>query len=74
MTIGAIVDLIYLGILAYYFFFMPDPAKRLEGFTSSTIWLIVDHLGARHRLVLLLEAAEQGRRRGHVHDLRRVAA
>jgi amino acid transporter len=40
VTIGAIVDLIYLGILAYYFFFMPDPAKRLEGFTSSTIWLI----------------------------------
>ena len=41
VTIGAIVDFVYLGILAYYFFFMPDPAKRLEGFTTSTIMLIV---------------------------------
>ena len=41
VTLGAIVQLVYLGILAYYFFFMPDPAKRLEGFTSSTILLIV---------------------------------
>jgi len=41
VTLGAIVQLVYLGILAYYFFFMPDPAKRLEGFTSSTIGLIV---------------------------------
>jgi amino acid transporter len=41
VTLGAIVQLIYLGILAYYFFFMPDPAKRLEGFTTSTIGLIV---------------------------------
>jgi basic amino acid/polyamine antiporter, APA family len=40
VTIGAIVDLIYLGILAYYFFFMPDPDKRLEGFTTSTGILI----------------------------------
>ncbi|MCX6373205.1 MAG: hypothetical protein NTX16_09000 [Actinobacteria bacterium] len=40
VTIGAIVDLIYLGILAYYFFFMPDPSKRLEGFTASTGILI----------------------------------
>ena len=36
VTIGAVVDLIYLGILAYFFFFLPDPAKRLEGFTTST--------------------------------------
>ncbi len=41
ITIGALVNMVYLGILAYYFFFMPDPAKRLEGFTSSTIGLIV---------------------------------
>jgi amino acid transporter len=41
ITIGALVNLLYLGILAYYFFFMPDPAKRLEGFTESTIGLIV---------------------------------
>jgi basic amino acid/polyamine antiporter, APA family len=40
VTWGAIVDLVYLGILAYYFFFMPDPAKRLEGFTTSTLMLI----------------------------------
>jgi APA family basic amino acid/polyamine antiporter len=41
VTLGAIVQLVYLGILAYYFFFMPDPAKRLEGFTTSTLLLIV---------------------------------
>jgi len=41
VTIGALVDLLYLGILAYYFFFMPDPAKRLEGFTTSTLMIIV---------------------------------
>jgi amino acid transporter len=41
ITIGALVNLLYLGILSYYFFFMPDPAKRLEGFTESTIGLIV---------------------------------
>jgi len=40
VTIGAIVDLIYLGILAYFFFFLPDPAKRLEGFTTDTAILI----------------------------------
>ena len=40
VTLGSIVQLIYLGTLAYYFFFMPDPAKRLEGFTASTGWLI----------------------------------
>jgi amino acid transporter len=41
ITIGAVVDIIYLGILAYFFFFLPDPAKRLEGFTTSTLLLIV---------------------------------
>jgi amino acid transporter len=40
VTIGAIVDLVYLGILAYFFFFLPDPAKRLEGFTATTGWMI----------------------------------
>ena len=40
VTIGAIVDLIYLGILAYFFFFLPDPDKRLEGFTTNTAVLI----------------------------------
>jgi len=40
VTIGAVVDLIYLGILAYFFFFLPDPDKRLEGFTASTAILI----------------------------------
>ena len=40
VTIGAVVDVIYLGILAYYFFFMPDPDKRLEGFTTNTGILI----------------------------------
>jgi len=34
------VQLVYLGILAYFFFFLPDPAKRLEGFTTSTGVLI----------------------------------
>jgi amino acid transporter len=41
VTLGAIVQLIYLGILSYYFFFMPDPAKRLEGFTTTTAGVIV---------------------------------
>jgi len=40
ITIGAIVDIIYLGILAYFFFFLPDPDKRLEGFTTNTAILI----------------------------------
>jgi amino acid transporter len=40
VTIGAIVDIVYLAILAYFFFFLPDPAKRLEGFTSTTAWMI----------------------------------
>jgi amino acid transporter len=40
VTIGAIVDIIYLGILAYFFFFLPDPDKRLEGFTTNTAVLI----------------------------------
>ena len=40
VTWGALVDLVYLGILAYYFFFMPDPAKRLEGFSRTTGYLI----------------------------------
>jgi amino acid transporter len=40
VTIGAIVDIVYLGILAYFFFFLPDPAKRLEGFTTNTAVLI----------------------------------
>ena len=40
VTIGAIVDIIYLGILAYFFFFLPDPDKRLEGFTTNTAILI----------------------------------
>ena len=40
ITIGAIVNLVYLGILSYYFFFMPDPAKRLEGFTGTTAAII----------------------------------
>ncbi len=40
VTIGAVVDLIYLGILAYFFFFLPDPDKRLEGFTTNTAILI----------------------------------
>jgi amino acid transporter len=41
VTIGAIVDIIYLSILAYFFFFLPDPDKRLEGFTTNTAILIV---------------------------------
>jgi APA family basic amino acid/polyamine antiporter len=40
VTIGAIVDIIYLSILAYFFFFLPDPDKRLEGFTTNTAILI----------------------------------
>jgi len=40
VSIGAAVDLVYLGILAYFFFFLPDPAKRLEGFTTDTAVLI----------------------------------
>ena len=40
VTIGAVVDLVYLGILAYFFFFLPDPDKRLEGFTTNTAILI----------------------------------
>ena len=46
VTIGAIVDLVYLGILAYFFFFLPDPAKRLEGFTTDTAILIAVTWGA----------------------------
>jgi APA family basic amino acid/polyamine antiporter len=37
VTIGAIVDLIYLGILAYFFFFAPT---NLEGFQTNTGILI----------------------------------
>jgi APA family basic amino acid/polyamine antiporter len=40
VTIGAVVDIIYLSILAYFFFFLPDPDKRLEGFTTNTAILI----------------------------------
>jgi amino acid transporter len=40
VSIGAAVDILYLGILAYFFFFLPDPAKRLEGFTTNTAVLI----------------------------------
>jgi len=40
VTIGALFYLTYIGILAYFFFFMPDPAKRLEGFTMNTGVLI----------------------------------
>jgi len=37
VTIGAIVDIIYLGILAYFFFFAPT---NLEGFQTNTGILI----------------------------------
>jgi amino acid transporter len=40
VTLGAIVQIVYLAILAYYFFFLPDPARRLEGFTETTAWMI----------------------------------
>ena len=74
VTIGAIVDLIYLGILAYFFFFLPDPDKRLEGFTPDTAILIAVTWIAGHHLVLRLEAAQQERGRRRLDDLRRVAA
>jgi amino acid transporter len=41
VTVGAMFMLVYLGILSYFFFFMPDPAKRLEGFTTSTLLVII---------------------------------
>jgi APA family basic amino acid/polyamine antiporter len=37
VSIGAVVDLIYLGILAYYFFFAPN---KLEGLSLGTLALI----------------------------------
>ncbi len=40
VTLGAIVQIVYLSILAYFFFFLPDPDKRLEGFTTNTAILI----------------------------------
>ncbi len=74
VTIGAIVDLIYLGILAYFFFFLPDPAKRLEGFTTNTADPHRRHVDRGHHLVPVLEAAQQERGRRRVDDLRGVAA
>jgi amino acid transporter len=38
VTLGAFVDLVYLGILAYFFFFAPT---KLEGFTATTGYLII---------------------------------
>ena len=67
---GAIVDLVYLGILLYYFVFN-DAAKQ---FTVGRQRPPRRRLGARRPLVLLLEAAQQDRRRRRVADLRRVAA
>ena len=74
VTIGAIVDLVYLGILAYFFFFLPDPAKRLEGFTTNTADPHRRHVDRGHHLVPLLEAAQQERGRRRLDDLRGVAA
>ena len=67
---GAVVDLVYLGILLYYFIFN-SAAKQ---FTGPSTYPLRRRVGARHRLVLLLEAAQQDRRRRRVADLRRVAA
>jgi len=38
VSLGAFVDIIYLGILAYFFFFAPT---KLEGFTATTGYLII---------------------------------
>ncbi len=74
VTIGAIVDIIYLGILAYFFFFLPDPAKRLEGFTDQHRDPHRRDVDRRHHLVPVLEAAQQERGRRRLDDLRGVAA
>ena len=67
---GALVDIAYLLILLYVFIFN-DAARQ---FTTALDHPLRRGVGAGRRLVLHLEAAQQDRRRGRVHDLRRVAA
>jgi amino acid transporter len=40
VTLGALVNIVYLAILAYFFFFIGEADKRLEGFTGRTGILI----------------------------------
>ena len=49
-------------------------ARRRASFTTVRPSSLRGSLGARHPLVLLLEAAQQGGGRGCLHDLRRAAA
>ena len=68
---GAVVDLIYLGILLYVFIFNKAAgAVHLAGRRHP----VRRRLGAGRRLVLLLEAAQQGGGRRRVAHLRRAAA
>ena len=69
---GAAVDLVYLGILLYYFVFNAA-AKQ---FTGPSVILFVGVWVARHHLVLRLERLQQGQvRHGHLgRHLRRAAS
>jgi basic amino acid/polyamine antiporter, APA family len=41
VTLGAVVNLAYLAILAVFFFFQGDASSQLEGFTAATGYLIL---------------------------------
>ena len=73
VTLGAVVNLAYLAILAVFFFFQADQAWK--GFTFATGMLILGDLGAGPLLVLVLELEGQADGRHQHRDAhRRVAA
>ena len=65
VTIGAIVNLIYLAILFYFFIVMPD----LEGLATGSLILYGVVWVAWYSLVLLLEVKEQTSWCGCQHDI-----
>ena len=59
VTIGAIVNLIYLGILFYFFFVMPEMGEQELVKGSLILYAIVWVAG--YRLVFLLEESQSSR-------------
>lgn len=72
VTIGAVVNLIYLGILFYFFYFMADmgEAALVRG-SFDSLW---NYLGSRYPLVFLLEISKSPGGCRCQHDIWRTSS
>ena len=74
VSIGAVVDLIYLGILRVLLLLPAGPGQAPRGFHDQHGDPYRRDVGRWYSLVLHLEAAQQSGGRRRLHDVRRVAA